>query len=299
MVSNILSGDIAQEVEALTRRTKFIRRVGTSVAVIGGITAAAGLVGKICSRVVSPSITDFKFDVPASVLSKEPSFGNAFDGISYAYDSFASILEGPIFYVPATVTMGYFAYKCLTGNLDSAHLPMLAVTGLMLMSPKVVTNLFADTSDDIGRDSHKKVERYIKDDEYSRLITYLKESGSGVQPGSLPFDYVVAQAGVKEGKPDIPAIKAVIAGYNTANPFTTVPGSVRYALEMTAFDGVVTEGAKQYQAKQLSESTYLSEKGRQGGLTGGVLLLLGASILLWVRQITRRVNFLKTSLIKW
>lgn len=78
----------------------------------------------------------------------------------------------------------------------------------------------------------------------------------------------------------------------------SVPGSVRYGLEMTAFDDVVTEGAKQYQAKQLYESAYLSLKARQGGLTGGVLFLLGSSVLMWFRQMNRRVSFLKESLSK-
>jgi hypothetical protein len=294
MASSILSSDIVQEVEALTKRTSYIKRVGVSLAVIGGLTAVAGLVGIICSFIFNLTITDFKLDVPASALSSESSFAGEFEEFGSVFDSLSSIMDGPIVYVPAALFFVSSLFKLTRGDFD---ITMVLMAGSMLIAPKMIGVLLEDSSfESMGGNAHKTVEQLIDDGDYTKLISYLKSSNSKAQSGYLPFDYVVAQAGVKEDKPDIPVIKRVVEGYNTMKPFATVSGPVRYALEMSAFNDVVTDGAKQYKANQRSKSAYLSETGKQGGLTGSGLLLLGASILLWVRQISRRVCFLKTSL---
>lgn len=298
MASNVLHNDVALEVNALVRRTRWIRWTGISLTVTGVMTAVAALVGQICSRVVRPSITDFKLDVPEAVLGNGASFGHAFNALNFVYDWYISITGCPVFYVPLAIAMCYFTYKLQTGSFKPRHFQTLVTAVMMVMSPKFIDLISEVPSNHPGRDVRKNVERFVKDEEYSRLISYLKKSGSGFLPGSLSFDYVGAQIGVKEGKPNIPAIKTVIEGYSTPKPFATVPGSVRYSLEMTAFNEVVTDGARQYQEKQLSESAYLADKAWQGGLTGGGLFLIGGSILMWFRQMSRRVTFLKTSLSK-
>lgn len=294
MASSILSSDILQEVEALTKRTSYIKRVGIALAVIGGLTAVAGLVGIICSFIFNLRITDFKLDIPASALSSESSFEGEFDGVGSVFDSLSSIVTGPIMYISTSLFFIYTLIKVMRGDYD---ITMILMALPLVFAPKMFGVLLEDSSfESTGGNVHKTVERFIDDGDYAELISYLKSSNSKAQPGYLPFDYVVAQAGVKEDKPDVPVIKRVVEGYNTMKPFTTVPGPVRYALEMSAFNDVVTDGAKQYQSNQLSKSAYLSETGKQGGLTGSGLLLLGASILLWFRQMSRRVNFLKSSL---
>ncbi|NTZ41087.1 hypothetical protein EXW94_26170 [Enterobacter sp. JMULE2] len=294
MASSILSSDIVQEVEALTKRTSYIKRAGVSLAVIGGLTAAAGLAGIICSFIFNLKITDFKLDVPASVLSSESSFAGGFEEFGSVFDSLSSIMDGPVVYIPATLFFVLSLYKITRGEFD---ITLILMAGSLLIVPKIFGVLLEDSSfKSTGGNAHKTVEQLIDDGDYTKLISYLKSSNSKAQAGYLPFDYVVAQAGVKEDKPDVPVIKRVVDGYNTMKPFATVPGPVRYALEMSAFNDVVTDEAKQYQANQRSKSAYLSETGKQGGLTGSGLLLLGASILLWFRQMSRRVNFLKSSL---
>lgn len=190
------------------------------------------------------------------------------------------------------------SYECVLWFTNDAMRVKSDMAALVLVAaPKVMGGFIGDIEGDSqASDAHNRIERFIDADEYTQLIAYLQSSNSKAQPGFLPFDYMVAQAGVKEDKLDVPVIKRVVEGYNTIKPFATVPGPVRYALEMSAFNDVVTDEAKLYQANQLSKSAYLSETGKQGGLTGSGLLLLGASILLWVRQISRRVCFLKTSL---
>jgi len=297
MASSILSSDIALEVKALVRRTTWIRRAGISLSVMGGLAAAAGIAGTLISQVFLPTIKGFEFDVPASVLSSESSFQDTFGQFG---SSLGAIIDGPLFFVSSALGICYLLYmfgKIVRGEFDSSQFPMVMAALVLVAAPKVMGVFIGDTEGDSqASDAHNRIERFIDADEYTQLIAYLQSSNSKAQPGFLPFDYVVAQAGVKEDKPDVPVIKRVVEGYNTIKPFATVPGPVRYALEMTAFNDVVTDGAKLYQANQLSKSAYLSETGKQGGLTGSGLLLLGASILLWVRQISRRVSFLKQNL---
>lgn len=296
MASNILSDDVALEVQALARRTYWIRRAGISLSVMGGLAAAAGIAGTLISQVFLPTIKGFEFDVPASVLSSESSFQDTFGQFG---SNLGAIIDGPLFYVSSAMSICYLLFmfgKIVRGEFDSIQIPMVMAALVLAAAPKAMGFLIGDTEGDSQVSDAHRIERFIDADEYTQLINYLKSSNSKAQSGFLPFDYVVAQAGVKEDKPDVPVIKRVVEGYNTIKPFATVPGPVRYALEMTAFNDVVTDGAKLYQANQLSKSAYLSETGKQGGLTGSGLLLLGASILLWFRQMSRRVNFLKSSL---
>lgn len=297
MASNILSDDVALEVQALARRTCWIRRAGISLSVMGGLAAAVGIAGTLISQVFLPTIKGFEFDFPASALSSESSFQDTFGQFG---SNLGAIIDGPLFYVSSAMSICYLLFmfgKIVRGEFDSIQVPMVMAALVLAAAPKAMGFLIGDTEGDSQvSDAHNRIERFIDADEYTQLINYLKSSNSKAQPGFLPFDYVVAQAGVKEDKPDVPVIKRVVEGYNTIKPFATVPGPVRYALEMTAFNDVVTDGAKLYQANQLSKSAYLSETGKQGGLTGSGLLLLGAGILLWFRQMSRRVNFLKSSL---
>ncbi|MCW1830096.1 hypothetical protein OLZ31_25060 [Enterobacter asburiae] len=299
MASNILEADVVLEVKALTRRTSWIRRTGLSLAVTGGLLSLAALASKVTSWVLEPTINGFEFDIPAILRGPESSFDAAFSGIGSVM---GDVVNGPLFYVTSTSAVCYLAYffiKVIRGDVAMHMLPVIFTVLMMACMPKVASVLIGGTSDDAPGDSfNKKITAFIDDHEYAKLMAFLQEVNPKAQPGFLPFDYVVAQAGVKEGKPEIPVIKKVIEGYNTTQPFATVPGAVRYALEMTAFGDVVTASARQYLTKQTTDVDYYADTSRQGGLIGSGLLLLGASILLWVRQISRRVSFLKTSLSK-
>lgn len=299
MANNILEADVAQEVKALTQRTRWIHRSGLFLAVAGGLLSAAALACKVASWALEPTIKSFKFDVPALFRSPESSFDAAFSGLGSAI---AGILDGPLFFVTTSSAVCFLTYLFINGIRNGEFttlLPAIFMTLAVAIMPKFMSVFLGDNSVDAPGDSFDtKIAAFVDDHEYGKLTAFLRDANPKAQPGFLPYDYVVVQAGVKEGKPDIPAIKKVIEGYNTTQPFATVPGSVRYALEMTVFGDVMTASARQYLTKQTTDVDYYADTSRQGGLIGSGLLLLGASILLWVRQISRRVSFLKTSLSK-
>jgi len=299
MANNILEADVAQEVQALTQRTRWIRRSGLFLSVAGGLLSVAALACKGASWALEPTLKSFKFDVPALFRSPETSFDAAFSGLGSAI---TGILDGPFFFVTTSSAICFLIYLLISGIRDrdfTTLLPAIFMSLAVAIMPKFMSVFLGDISVDAPGDSFDtKIAAFVDDHEYGKLMAFLREANPKAQPGFLPYDYVVVQASVKEGKPDIPAIKKVIEGYNTTQPFATVPGAVRYALEMTAFGDVVTASARQYLTKQTTDVDYYADTSRQGGLIGSGLLLLGASILLWVRQISRRVSFLKTSLSK-
>lgn len=166
---------------------------------------------------------------------------------------------------------------------------------LLFLTPKILGVLADGGVINRGEGAERKIEKLLDDNNYVHLLDYIKSSNPKAKPGFLPFDYVVAQIGIKEGKPDITAIKKVINGYNTNVPFANVPGQVRYALEMVAYNEIMSSGAKHYKSKRFSISAFLSKLGALSAFMGAGVLLLGGGLLWLFRLLTRRVNLMKTN----
>jgi len=303
MTNNDTGKDISNKLQALNRRTVLIKRSGNTLVKFGVQLALVGVAAKLYSFFSTLEVTGFKLDLPDSLISSGTVFRDTSDG-SNVLEVFLNLFweTPPLFNYAAMIPFAlgcYLIYSIFTKpSVSLSLLPKILLIIILISAPKI-NGVYADLSDDGTLIRHGDVQRIIDDSEddknYDQLITYIKDLNPRVKPGFLPFDYVIAQIGVKEGKPDIDVIKKVIDGYNNKSPFAKVPGPIRYALEMSAFNGPVTAEAKQYQTDQLTMSALFSKSGELTAFIGAGLVLLGGGLLLLFRQLIRRVSFLKTN----
>lgn len=79
---------------------------------------------------------------------------------------------------------------------------------------------------------------------------------------------------------------------------TEIPDNIRYALEMAAFGKAVTPAAVSYEDNKNDLARNYSGFGKSSFFTGGILTLIGFLILIWVRRLNQRVQFLNNYAIR-
>lgn len=295
----VKTDSIGQEVSALDKRTRTISRSGIVLFILGLVTLVVAGIGYVISRLLSPGVNDFMIDVPA-LLIPSAGQGNGGDLFSAAMP-FESALSGffssPVFIaVPVIIAVGFGLMKLMQGEGIGAFLPVLAIVP-MIFAAKMVTGVLTDTDTVTPEDSSSSptelVRQLIKDNKPADLVAYLeKNSGHTPETAGL-LEYVKAQAGIRENKPDIDLIRKVVADYQRNPALKNTPDDVRYGLEMIAFKETITPPATRYAQGKLKKARFFTSVSSGGFSISGILVLLGGLLFLWGAQMKKRVAFIK------
>lgn len=293
----VKTDSIGQEVSALDKRTRTIRRSGIVLLILGLVSLLVAGIGYAISRLLSPGVKDFMIDVPA-LLIPSAGHGNGSDLFSAAMpfeSALSGFLSSPVFIaVPVIIAVGFGLMKLMQGEGIGAFLPVLAIVP-MIFAAKMVTGVLTDTDtpEDSSSSPTELVRQLIKDNKPADLVAYL-EKNSGHTPESAGLlEYVKAQAGIRENKPDIELIRKVVADYQRNPALKNTPDDVRYGLEMTAFKETITPPATRYAQGKLKKARFFSSVSSAGFSISGILVLLGGMLFLWGAQMKKRVAFIK------
>ncbi|HAG9807200.1 TPA: klaC [Escherichia coli] len=288
---------IGQEVSALDKRTRTISRSGIVLLISGLVTLVVAGIGYAISRLLSPGVNDFMIDVPA-LLIPSAGHGNGSDLFSAAMpfeSALSGFLSSPVFIaVPVITAVGFGLMKLMQGEGIGAFLPVLAIVP-MIFAAKMVTGVLTDTDtpEDSSSSPTELVRQFIKDNKPADLVAYLeKNSGHTPETAGL-LEYVKAQAGIRENKPDIELIRKVVADYQRNPALKNTPDDVRYGLEMTAFKETITPPATRYAQGKLKKVRFFTSVSSAGFSISGILVLLGGMLFLWGAQMKKRVAFIK------
>lgn len=293
----VKTDSIGQEVSALDKRTRTIRRSGIVLLILGLVSLVVAGIGYAISRLLSPGVNDFMIDVPA-LLIPSAGHGNGSDLFSAAMpfeSALSGFLSSPVFIaVPVIIAVGFGLMKLMQGEGVGAFLPVLAIVP-MIFAAKMVTGVLTDTDtpEDSSSSPTELVRQLIKDNKPADLVAYLeKNSGHTPETAGL-LEYVKAQAGIRENKPDIDLIRKVVADYQRNPALKNPPDDVRYGLEMTAFKETITPPATRYAQGKLEKARFFSSVSSAGFSISGILVLLGGMLFLWGAQMKKRVAFIK------
>lgn len=283
----VKTDSIGQEVSALDKRTRTITRSGMVLLISGLVTLVVAGIGYAISRLLSPGVNDFMIDVPALLL---PSNANG-DGVPFE-SAFSGFFSSSVFIVfPVIIAVVYGVLKVMEGEGISAILPVLAIVPVFFVARMFLGEVI-ETPEDDSSSPTEVVRQFIKDNQPAELVIYLeKNSGQTPETAGL-LDYVKAQAGIKENKPDIDLVRKVVADYQR-NPAEPVPADVRYGLEMTAFKETITPQATRYAQGKLKKARFFTSVSSAGFSISGILVLLGGMLFLWGTQMKKRVAFIK------
>ncbi|EAO5333491.1 klaC [Klebsiella pneumoniae] len=292
---------IGQEVSALDKRTRTISRSGIVLLISGLVTLVVAGIGYAISRLLSPGVNDFMIDVPA-LLIPSAGHGDGSDLFSSAMpftSAFSGFLSSPVFIaVPVIIAVGFGLLKLMQGEGIGACLPVLAIVP-MIFAAKMVTGVLIDTDtpEDSSSSPTELVRQFIKDNKPADLVAYLEKNSAHTPETAGLLEYVKAQAGIKENKPDIDLVRKVVADYQR-NPAEPVPADVRYGLEMTAFKETITPPATRYVQGKLKKARFFTSASSAGFSISGILVLLGGMLFLWGAQMKKRVAFIKDVALK-
>ncbi|EAZ9485297.1 TPA: klaC [Escherichia coli] len=293
----VKTDSIGQEVSALDKRTRTIRRSGIVLLILGLVSLLVAGIGYAISRLLSPGVKDFMIDVPA-LLIPSAGHGNGSDLFSAAMpfeSALSGFLSSPVFIaVPVIIAVGFGLMKLMQGEGIGAFLPVLAIVP-MIFAAKMVTGVLTDTDtpEDSSSSPTELVRQLIKDNKPADLVAYLeKNSGHTPETAGL-LEYVKAQAGIRENKPDIELIRKVVADYQRNPALKNTPDDVRYGLEMTAFKETITPPATRYAQGKLKKARFFTSVSSAGFSISGILVLLGGMLFLWGSQMKKRVAFIK------
>lgn len=297
----VKTDSIGQEVSALDKRTRTIRRSGIVLLILGLVSLVVAGIGYAISRLLSPGVNDFMIDVPA-LLIPSAGHGDGSDLFSSAMpftSAFSGFLSSPVFIaVPVILAVGFGLLKLMQGEGIGACLPVLAIVP-MIFAAKMVTGVLIDTDtpEDSSSSPTELVRQFIKDNKPAGLVAYLEKNSAHTPETAGLLEYVKAQAGIKENKPDIDLVRKVVADYQR-NPAEPVPADVRYGLEMTAFKETITPPATRYVQGKLKKARFFTSVSSAGFSISGILVLLGGMLFLWVAQMKKRVAFIKDVALK-
>ncbi|EAM8634390.1 klaC [Salmonella enterica] len=293
----VKTDSIGQEVSALDKRTRTIRRSGIVLLILGLVSLLVAGIGYAISRLLSPGVKDFMIDVPA-LLIPSAGHGNGSDLFSAAMpfeSALSGFLSSPVFIaVPVIIAVGFGLMKLMQGEGIGAFLPVLAIVP-MIFAAKMVTGVLTDTDtpEDSSSSPTELVRQLIKDNKPADLVAYLeKNSGHTPETAGL-LEYVKAQAGIRENKPNIELIRKVVADYQRNPALKNTPDDVRYGLEMTAFKETITPPATRYAQGKLKKARFFTSVSSAGFSISGILVLLGGMLFLWGAQMKKRVAFIK------
>ena len=161
----------------------------------------------------------------------------------------------------------------------------------------MILGVFIETPEDDSSSPTEVVRQFIKDNKPADLIAYLEKNSAHTPETAGLLEYVKAQAGIKENKPDIDLVRKVVADYQR-NPAEPVPADVRYGLEMTAFKETITPPATRYVQGKLKKARFFTSVSSAGFSISGILVLLGGMLFLWGAQMKKRVAFIKDVALK-
>lgn len=293
----VKADSIGQEVSALDKRTRTISRSGIVLLISGLVTLVVAGIGYAISRLLSPGVNDFMIDVP-SLLIPSAGHGNGSDLFSAAMpfeSALSGFLSSPVFIaVPVIIAVGFGLMKLMQGEGIGAFLPVLAIVPMIFVA-KMVTGVLTDTDtpEDSSSSPTELVRQLIKDNKPADLVAYLeKNSGHTPETAGL-LEYVKAQAGIRENKPNIDLIRKVVADYQRNPALKNTPDDVRYGLEMTAFKETITPPATRYAQGKLKKARFFTSVSSAGFSISGILVLLGGMLFLWGAQMKKRVAFIK------
>lgn len=291
--------DFSRELYFLLHRSIKIRNSGFVIFGAGLLIMIFGLCVWLLSLHLSPSVMDFDIDVPLSLIYSSEGEGKLV--VSHAGDIFGgSLTTFSNFSNLALTIMGVFiavstVLKVLNGDGVGDIFPLFIVVGIFFISMSVLTSAFDSDETDISSASTVNViKKYVKDEKYEKLISYLNDS-SWSSGEDISVNYLIAQLHIKLGKPDVKLTKDVLKTYMSDVLQSNIPVKVRYALEKTAFDKTVSPLAIRYEQKSMTESDDFLKMSVNCLKVGGPVAFVGVLFALLGIKIMRRVRFISSN----
>ncbi|HBM7754656.1 TPA: hypothetical protein LZ435_000874 [Escherichia coli] len=285
--------DFSRELSFLFYRSIKIRNSGFAIFGAGLLIMIFGLCLWLLSLHLSPSVLDFDIDVPLSLFNSSEGegklvvsdFGDEFGGFLTTYSKLLLGIVG-LFVVFSTV------FKIIKGEEIGEIFPMLIIAAAFLIGLSFFTSSLGSEETDVNSASTAKViKKYVKDEKYDKLVSYLKDSNwpSGVD---VSANYLIAQLHIKLGKPDVKLTQSVVRTYMSGVLQSNIPVKVRYALEKTALDKTVSPLAIRYEQKRMSKAHNFSKASVYCLKVGSPVAFVGVLFALLGIKIRRRVRFI-------
>ncbi|EGQ4679896.1 hypothetical protein KNY83_004040 [Salmonella enterica subsp. enterica serovar Mbandaka] len=285
--------EFARELSFLFSRSIKIRNAGFVISGAGLLIMIFGLCVWLLSLHLYPSILDFNIDVPLSLINSPEGtsklevsgIGEEFAGV---FTTYAKLLLG----VVCILTVSSTVIKIIKGEEIGEILPILLSGGAFLIGFTVLTSVLGSDESDVHSTSPVSViKRYVKEEKYDKLLTYLNESGF---PSSeeASMNYLIVQLHIKRGKPDVRLTQDVVESYMSGVLQANIPVKVRYALEKTALDKTVSQPAISYEQRSVAKSLRYSKASVKCLAVGGLVAFIGLLFVLLGIKIRRRVRFI-------
>ncbi|HAS1059185.1 TPA: hypothetical protein I3776_002820 [Enterobacter cloacae] len=285
--------EFARELSFLFSRSIKIRNAGFVISGAGLLIMIFGLCVWLLSLHLYPSILDFNIDVPLSLINSPEGtsklevsgIGEEFAGV---FTTYAKLLLG----VVCILTVSSTVIKIIKGEEIGEILPILLSGGAFLIGFTVLTSVLGSDESDVHSTSPVSViKRYVKEEKYDKLLTYLNESGF---PSSeeASMNYLIVQLHIKRGKPDVRLTQNVVESYMSGVLQANIPVKVRYALEKTALDKTVSQPAISYEQRSVAKSLRYSKASVKCLAVGGLVAFIGLLFVLLGIKIRRRVRFI-------
>ncbi|MFX2611753.1 hypothetical protein [Enterobacter mori] len=285
--------DFSRELSFLFYRSIKIRNSGFAIFGAGLLIMIFGLCLWLLSLHLSPSVLDFDIDVPVSLFNSSEGegklvvsdFGDAFGGFLTTY---SKLLLGIVGLIVVFSTV----FKIIKGEEIGEIFPMLIIAAAFLIGLSFFTSSLGSEETDVNSASTVKViKKYVKDEKYDKLVSYLKDSNwpSGVD---VSVNYLIAQLHIKLGKPDVKLTQSVVRTYMSGVLQSNIPVKVRYALEKTALDKTVSPLAIRYEQKRMSKSHNFSKASINCLKVGSPVAFVGVLFALLGIKIRRRVRLI-------
>lgn len=285
--------DFSRELSFLFYRSIKIRNSGFAILGAGLLIMIFSLCLWLLSLHLTPSVLDFDIDVPLSLFNSSEGegklvvsdFGDEFGGFLTTYSKLLLGIVG-LFVVFSTV------YKIIKGEEIGEIFPMLIIAAAFLIGLSFFTSSLGSEETDVNSASTVKViKKYVKDEKYDKLVSYLKDSNwpSGVD---VSVNYLIAQLHIKLGKPDVKLTQSVVRTYMSGVLQSNIPVKVRYALEKTALDKTVSPLAIRYEQKRMSKSHNFSKASINCLKVGSPVAFVGVLFALLGIKIRRRVRLI-------
>lgn len=288
--------DFSRELYFLLHRSIKIRNSGFVIFGAGLLIMIFGLCVWLLSLHLSPSVMDFDIDVPLSLIYSSEGEGKLV--VSHAGDIFGGSLS--TFSNLALTIMGVIivvstVLKVLNGDGVGDIFPLFIVVGIFFISMSVLTSAFDSDETDVSSASPVNIiNKYVKDEKYEKLISYLNDS-SWPSGEDISVNYLIAQLHIKLGKPDVKLTKDVLKTYMSGVLQSDIPVKVRYALEKTAFDKTVSPLAIRYEQKSKTDSNDFLKMSFNCLKVGGPVAFVGVFFALLGIKIMRRVRFISSN----
>ncbi|EIH4298267.1 hypothetical protein CE700_002656 [Escherichia coli] len=285
--------DFSRELSFLFYRSIKIRNLGFAIFGAGLLIMIFGLCLWLLSFHLSPSVLDFDIDVPLSLIHSTEATGKLeVSGIGEEFGGFFTSYSKLLLGIMGLLTVSSTVIKIIKGEEIGEIFPILIIAGAFLIGMTVFTSVFGTDESDVHSTSPVSViKKYVKEEKYDKLLTYLNESG--LPPSEdVSMKYLIAQLHIKRGKPDVRLTQNVVGSYMSGILQTHIPVKIRYALEKTALDKTVSQPAISYEQKSVAKSLNFSKVSVKCLAVGGPVAFIGFLFALLGIKIRRRVRFI-------